>query len=67
MKDYNFMVSVDRLHKTRFFFFLGGGLTKTFVIKRGVGLAKKKGGDFFNIRLYTNYSGSEKILVNMSS
>ena len=36
MKDYNFMISDDRLHKTRFCK-KKVGLTKTFLIKRGVG------------------------------
>ena len=60
MKDYNFMISDDRIHKTRFCK-KRGGLTKTFLIKRGVGakgglerfhilrrgLAKKRGGVTF--------------------
>ena len=37
MKDYNFIISDDRLHKTRFCKKKGGGLTKTFLIKREVG------------------------------
>ena len=41
MTYYNFMISDDRLHKTRFC--KKGGLTKTFLIKRGVG-AKGGGG-----------------------
>ena len=36
MKDYNFMRSDDRLHKIRFCK-KRGGLTKTFLMKRGVG------------------------------
>ena len=36
MKDYNFMIFDDRLHKTRFCK-KKWGLTKTFLIKRGVG------------------------------
>ena len=36
MEDYNFMISDDRLHKTRFCN-KKGGLTKTFLIKWGVG------------------------------
>ena len=49
MKDYNFMVSDDRLHKTIFRRKSGGvgrggwwWLSKTFLIKRGVGA--KRGG-----------------------
>ena len=42
MKDYNFMISDNRLHKTRFCEKKGGGLTKAFLIKRGVG-AKGRG------------------------
>ena len=60
MKDYNFMISDDGLHKTRFC--TKRGLTKTFLIKRGVGAKgrlerfriltgeggrQKEGGDFF--------------------
>ena len=41
MKDYNFMISDDRLHKTGFCKEKGGRVTKTFLIKREVG---EKGG-----------------------
>ena len=55
------MISDDRLHKTRFSKKGGGGLTKTFLIKRGArakggglegfrilkGVWPKRGGDFF--------------------
>ena len=47
MKDYNFMISDDRLHKTRFCK-KEGGLTKTFLIKRGVGA---KGGGLERFRI----------------
>ena len=40
MKDYNFMISDNRLHKTRFY----ERLTKTVLIKTGVGAKAKEGG-----------------------
>ena len=42
MKDYNFMISDNKLHKTRFCKKKEVGLTKTFLIKRGLGA---KGGE----------------------
>ena len=47
MKDYNFMISDDRLHKARFCE-KKGGLTKAFLIKRWVG-AKGEGLEQFRI------------------
>ena len=43
MKDYDFMISDNRLHKAIFCKEKKGELTKTFLIKRGVG-AKGGGG-----------------------
>ena len=45
MKDYNFMISDDRLHKTRFCKKKGGGgLTKTFLVPHKEGGWSAKGG-----------------------
>ena len=54
MKDYNFMISDDGLHKTRFC--TKRGLTKTFLIKRGVG-AK---GRLERFRILTGEGGRQK-------
>ena len=48
MKDYNFMISDDRLHKTRFCKKKRGGPTKTFFIKSGIGA---KGGGLERFRI----------------
>ena len=47
MKDYNFMISDDKLHKTRFCK-KRGELSKTFLIKKGVGA---KGGGLERFRI----------------
>ena len=47
MKDYNLMISDNRLHKTRFCKKRKGGLPKTFLIKRGLGA---KGGGLEQLR-----------------
>ena len=71
------MISDDRLHRTRFCK-KGGGLTKTFLIKRGigakggaltisyfeggVGLAKKKGVTFLR---GGSYPGAQYVLLDL--
>ena len=56
MKDYTFMTSDNRLHKTRFCKKKGGGLTKTFLIRRGL---EQKGGDC-TILHFEGLGGSQK-------
>ena len=66
MKDYNFMISNDRLHKIRFCR-KKGELTKTFLIKRGVGakgLAKKRGVTFLRGGIHTLVSIMTSLATN---
>ena len=75
MKDYNFMISDGRLHKTRFCK-KKGRLTKTFLMKTGVGAKgglerfgilgrvwpeRGGGGDFFK---RGSYPGAHYVLTN---
>ena len=82
MKDYNFIISDDRLHKTRFCKKKGGGLTKTFLVKRGVrakgglerfrilrggGLAKKRGVTFLRGGVHTLVPTMSFYLVKLTA
>ena len=57
------MISDDRLHKTRFCKKRGGGLTKTFLINRGVG-TKEGGLERFRILTGGGGAGGQKEGVN---